>query len=93
MKKNKQDIRLRSWQAGNGSTMGIIIVIIVLIVGAIYVLKSREASAPTDSEAIEDDIPSDESLSSTESSLSSQSDSDEINSIETDLNANSYSNL
>ncbi|HEY4482572.1 MAG TPA: hypothetical protein VI953_00150 [Candidatus Paceibacterota bacterium] len=78
-------------QRGNGSTIAIVIVVIVLIAGAIYMWRNQSAS-PTDETgtAIENDLPSDESANTTEAMLNQQSNSDDINSIEADLRATSY---
>lgn len=80
-------------QKGNSTVVGIVIVVIVLLAGAWYVWGNRQTTTGADSDAIENQMPSDDSASSTESSLNSQSNSDEMNSIEADLKANSYENI
>ncbi|HEY4493374.1 MAG TPA: hypothetical protein VJB98_02040 [Candidatus Paceibacterota bacterium] len=79
-------------QKGNGNIIAIIVIIVVLVVGVFYVWR-QEANGPTMDEAIENEIPSDQELSSQEQSLGSQSDSDEISSIEADLQASSFENI
>jgi len=88
-----QTIRQNSRQAGSSGAIGVVIIIILLIVGVFYVFKSREATAPTDGEAVENEIPSDEELTVAESSLNSQSESDDLYSIEGDLQATSFESL
>lgn len=74
---------------GNGSTIATIIVVLVLIAGAIYMWRSQ-TSTSDESQAIENELPSDESANATEASLNQQSGSDDISSIEADLTATSY---
>ena len=79
----------KNYQQGNGSTIAVIIVVIVLLAGAIYMWRSQNAN-PSEDVPIENELPSDESVSSTETSLNQQSDSDDISSIEADLEATNY---
>lgn len=93
----KNNLRQDSRQAGNGSVIAIIIIVIVLIVGAIYMwAKSQDqVSAPLgETEQISEDyVMSEEEASSTEATMLSQSDSDEISTIESDLSATSYEGI
>lgn len=80
---------------GNGSVIAIVVIILVLLIGGFYAWKTRKAEAPTtdNSEAVENQVPSDAQTTAQEQSLNSQSNSDDLGSIETDLNSNNYSNL
>lgn len=86
MRKNNQAGLSRGLEAGNGSTIAIIIVVLVLLAGAIYMWRNQRANTSEDV-AIENDLPSDEEINSKEAALNEQSDSDEISAIEADLKA------
>ena len=79
-------------QNGSGTIIGIIVILTILIVGAVYVWKSQDPALPDD-DAIENQVSSDEELDSREATLQSQSDSDELGSIESDLQATSFESL
>jgi len=76
-------------QKGSGSTIAIVIVVIVLIAGAIYMRRSQSSNT-SDEMPIENELPSDESMAASETSLNQQSDSDDINSIDADLKATNF---
>jgi flagellar basal body-associated protein FliL len=84
---------------GNGSLVAIIVVIILLLIGAFYIWQSRESS-PSIQEPNENmaDTGSTEEIEIaqaeiTEEDLSRQGDSDELDSIESDLAATSFEGL
>ena len=82
-------------QKSSGSVFGIVIVILVLIIGGIY-LWNRQAKTPSEDTTggnVEEQIPTEEQLSGTQASLETQSTSTELESIETDLNATSFTDL
>ena|SRR3989344_1360010 len=87
-------------QAGNGSVGAIVVVIILLLVGALYIWTSREVIAPNDNSATDDTELTEEALVaqekeslSTEANLSTQSTSDELADIESDLSATSFDSI
>ena len=92
MKINKQ--KGLPGQAGNGTIVAIVIILIVLLAGAIYVWNSSRPTPPepaANQQALEDQIPSDQSLANQEASLNQQGSSDELPVIEQDLTATSFS--
>ncbi len=68
-----------------GPFIAVIIILVLIIVGGLYFLKTRSSQpayvAPT------------ENVDTVTESLNTQSDSDELNSIEADLNATNLDNL
>ncbi|MEK7535667.1 MAG: hypothetical protein AAB590_01470 [Patescibacteria group bacterium] len=86
---------MQNLKKGNGSIWAIIVIVIVLLLGAYYIWKSstNSPSYNSENEAVETEIPSDESLTEAESNQNNQNNSDDLPSIETDLNATSYQEL
>ncbi|HEY4515090.1 MAG TPA: hypothetical protein VJJ22_02935 [Candidatus Paceibacterota bacterium] len=81
-------------QSGNGTIVAIVVILIILVVGAIYVWKSNKVTPLDDSnQAVENEIPTDESLTQTQTNLEAQNTADDLGSIETDLNATTFSDI
>jgi len=72
----------------HGPLIAVIIILVLIIVGGLYFLKERMSQQtyvpPAETTPQEDSVTA---------SLKSQSDSDDLNSIEADLNASDFNNL
>lgn len=87
-------MRNENTQKGSGTTIAIVIILIVLLIGAIYFLKnSSSKQIDNANQAVENEIPSDTSLTQTEATLKTQGSADDINSIDADLKATSFDSL
>jgi len=80
-----------SRQAGNGSLLAIVVVIVILLVGAFYVWRLREQ--PTSPDSKDNTVAETDMADTQEASLLKQSSSDDLGSIETDLGATSFEAL
>ena len=83
-------------QKGNSTVIGIVVVIIILLAGAIYMWKSSQVNtspAPVAEMPVEDQLASPATLDNQATQYSTQSNSDDLKSIETDLKATSFTNL
>ncbi len=81
-------------QSGNGTIISILVIVLILVVGAYYMWKNeQQVPLETEENLIENQLASPEELDQQAQAYQAQSSSDEMNSIEADLNATTFADI